>query len=497
MFREKLITAVCLILSNIVTFNAAVHIPPEEGFSASNNVSNIGFYELRPVIINLPTWSVEFNDVKINMSMKETKEIPLTINHIDSNWGDDYEFHIIPEDTSLLEIDHVIRAADIPKGVKSWSGNFSVTAIFLGETKVKVELHRPNYAPERSMESISIIILRKEGALDQIFKVCVACLVMVLYINFGAALELDALKRIVLRPVGPAIGFIGQFIVMPLLSFFIGYFLFHDMIELRLGLFFTGSTPGGGASNIFTVILNGNLNLSITMTAISNLAAFGMMPLWIFTLGALIFHDGNFAIPYGTIATMSCSLVLPLCIGIALQKYAPEATKKMSKLLKPISLALILFITIFAFTVNSYIFKLFSWKIIIASSALPWIGYLIGWLLATICRQNAKDALTIAIETGIQNTGIAIFMLNFSLPQPQADMTSAVPVASSMMTPLPLLLLYLIRKCFCRTSIEEVEEAPTKELGLNEVEAIVEKQKSKLPVEKNTNSTYSTDTTDA
>lgn len=95
--------------------------------------------------------------------------------------------------------------------------------------------------------------------------------------------------------------------------------------------------------------------------------------------------------------------------------------------------------------------------------------------MAVICRQSPTDALTIAIETGIQNTGIAIFMLNFTLPQPQADMTSAVPVANSMMTPLPLLLIYLLKKIFCRTSIEEVEEAPTKDAKLSEIESIMQK----------------------
>ena len=106
---------------------------------------------------------------------------------------------------------------------------------------------------------------------------------------------------------------------------------------------------------------------------------------------------------------------------------------------------------------------------------MPWIGYLIGWFLALIFRQSTADALTIAIETGIQNTGIAIFMLNFTLPQPQADMTSAVPVANSMMTPLPLLLIYLLKKIFSRTSIEETEEPGIKECKFTEAKAIVEK----------------------
>ncbi|XP_023296384.2 sodium/bile acid cotransporter-like [Lucilia cuprina] len=424
-----------------------------------------------------PSWSVVFEEYNINMTMTQKRLMLINITDIDPTWGQEYEFHIIPQDKKLLSLsDNIITGQDIETGQSWWSGNFTMEALFLGRSEIYVELRRPYMPTERSAETTEVIIMRNIGKWDLLFNVCVGIFVMLLYINFGAVLELDALKAILIKPIGPAIGFMGQFLVMPVLSFLIGYFLFHDMIELRLGLFFTGSTPGGGASNIFTVILNGNLNLSITMTAISNLAAFGMMPIWIFTLGALIFHDGNLVVPYKTIAAMSFSLVVPLGIGIALQHYAPSLAKKMAKILKPLSLCFILFITAFAFTVNSYMFKLFSWKIIFASSALPWIGYLVGFTMALMCRQSARDALTIAIETGIQNTGIAIFMLSFTLPQPQADMTSAVPVANSMMTPLPLLLLYIIKKIFCRTSIEETEEPGIKATKFTETKAIVEKE---------------------
>lgn len=55
---------------------------------------------------------------------------------------------------------------------------------------------------------------------------------------------------------------------------------------------------------------------------------------------------------------------------------------------------------------------------------LPWLGYMLAYILARICRQSSKDSLTIAIETGIQNTGISIFLLRFALPQPEADLTT-------------------------------------------------------------------------
>lgn len=60
-------------------------------------------------------------------------------------------------------------------------------------------------------------------------------------------------------------------------SYGLGWLLFKENIPLRLGLFFTGVSPAGGASNIWTVLLGGNLDLSITMSTTSTLFSFGML----------------------------------------------------------------------------------------------------------------------------------------------------------------------------------------------------------------------------
>ena len=57
---------------------------------------------------------------------------------------------------------------------------------------------------------------------------------------------------------------------------------------------------------------------------------------------------------------------------------------------------------------------------------LPWIGFMFGWFVAYICRQPYQDVRAIAIETGIQNTGVSIFLLRFSLRQPAADLTTGI-----------------------------------------------------------------------
>lgn len=68
-------------------------------------------------------------------------------------------------------------------------------------------------------------------------------------------------------------------------------------------------------------------------------------------------------------------------------------------------------------------FSLF-FQIVVAGLGLPLCGYIIGGTIARLCKQAPEDILAISIETGIQNTGVAIFMLRYSLGQPEADITT-------------------------------------------------------------------------
>lgn len=251
----------------------------------------------------------------------------------------------------------------------------------------------------------------------------------------------DTLKK----PIGPAIGFVCQFLTMPLLSFLIGYLLFPDRPELQIGMFFTGISPSGGASNIWTLLLDGNLNLSITMTTICTIAAFGMMPFWVFALGRYIFAEAEIAVPYRHIGTLMAGLMIPLAIGFFIQKKFPRVSKILVRIMKPFSVILILFIIIFAITTNLYLFQLFSWEIVVAGMGLPWLGFTFGFVIAYICKQPQADIRAIAIETGIQNTGVAIFLLRFTLKSPADDLTTVVPVSAAIMTPIPLVILFIIK----------------------------------------------------
>ena len=157
---------------------------------------------------------------------------------------------------------------------------------------------------------------------------------------------------------------------------------------MRMGIFFTGISPSGGASNIWTVLLEGNINLSVTMTTVGTFVAFGnffsntiflikllkfnikydlllsgMIPVWLFTLGKTIFNEAHLKIPYSRISMLAISLVVPLGIGYLIQLKFPKLSKFLVRIMKPFAILLIVFIVIFAVITNMYLFKMFTWQV--------------------------------------------------------------------------------------------------------------------------------------
>lgn len=391
-------------------------------------------------------WEITYDPPKLDMNMTTVLNVSIRIEHITAEDLNDIrtvQLKSEREHVAWVENGTILLRPAADASVP-YNETFGVVGNFLGQTNLFVELTRKNGTTERIPSSnLPVIVKRQQRVIDHVFTGSVILLMSILYINFGAALDIVALKQIARRPIGPVIGFLCQFIFMPLLSYGLGHLLFPDNYELQLGLFFTGVSPAGGASNIWTVALGGNLTLSVAMTTISTLAAFGMMPLWIFTLGRRIFERAKLGVPYDRFAYSAIGLVVPISAGLIIQRCCPRFARLLVRVLKPMSVILILFIVIFAIITNLYLFELFSWQIIVAGLGLPLLGYCFGFLASRVMRLPLADALAISVETGIQNTGIAIFLLRFALEQPAADLTTVMPVSTAIMTPLPLMLLMI------------------------------------------------------
>lgn len=221
-------------------------------------------------------WTATFvpNNNKTIIQMQETLSVNLTIQNLNATYLIREKATIgIISDSDILKVSHQILLDDIIDG--EWTGEFNVTGDFLGNARIFVEILSEHGNIELSNETLAIVIIREEKLIDKIFNISVAALVSILYINFGAAMDMEKVKEILVRPIGPLLAIICKFLFMPLLSYFLGIFLFPNNVEMQLGLFFSGVTPSGGASNIWSLLLDGNVSQSLAMTTINTIAAFG------------------------------------------------------------------------------------------------------------------------------------------------------------------------------------------------------------------------------
>lgn len=368
---------------------------------------------------------------------------------------------LLLQDENADHLDHIVLAPDklavssLSSGLEgnssSLGGTFNLTGRFLGFTRVRLVFSDGEDDRELMISSppIKVKVQRGHRVLDKIFIHLVIAMVVVAYINMGCAIDIKVIKETLRRPVAPAIGLFSQYLFMPLVSYGLGYGLFYDTPEMWLGLFLTGCSPGGGGSNMWTYLLGGSLDLSVTMTFVSTVGAFAALPLWVYALARTIFQDGQFSrLPYRNIATLVVGLVVPLGIGLAIKWKSPRVAIVLKRLLKPISIIFIIFMMTFGVYANLYIFAFFNWRVALSGLLLPWLGFLFGGAVALLAHRPTSEIIAISIETGVQNTGLSIGVLKLALKEfaPLGDITMVIPIAVATMTPIPLTIAYIARR---------------------------------------------------
>ena len=213
----------------------------------------------------------------------------------------------------------------------------------------------------------------------------------------------------------------------------------------------------------------------------------GMIPLWLFTLGqTFLDQEANIRIPFENILGTLALIILPVGLGIFIQKKRPKVAKLISKVLKPVFALFIIFLFTFGVWANLYVFKLFTPKLILCGCLLPYSGFVLGGSVALICRQKLPRVIAICIETGIQNTGVPILMLKYSLPPPEGDLSIVSPIVTSTFTPLPLWIAIAIFEIRRRCCVSKTKENVDKDNEQNDKElAVIEPEESEKMIIKN------------
>ncbi|KAL7055464.1 hypothetical protein AAHC03_022908 [Spirometra sp. Aus1] len=339
-------------------------------------------------------------------------------------------------------------------GLYEWH-NWNRSDPLLVEAYLSTLVNRSEFDNGGSVMGLPVKILRPRGPIEVVFRAVVACLVIGITFVMGCELDPRLIWRHLKRPVGPLIGFCCQFGIMPLIAFGIAMVV-PIKPEFGFGLLTTGCCPGGGGSNVWTLLLHGDLNLSMTMTFISSIAALGMTPLALFAYGRFFLDVQQIKIPYVQIAGQLLYVVIPVIAGMLIKRYLPKTAAHIRRCLQPLSFIFIAVLVGFGTYVNLPIYALIGpYPLLLpTAAALPWIGFLAAGLVACLLRRSRAEILTIAIETGIQNIGIAILVLIYSMPQPEGDIGAVMPLVVALFTPLPLMIAAIVvciqdGRCVC------------------------------------------------
>ncbi|KRG36722.1 bile acid:sodium symporter family protein [Psychrobacter sp. P11G3] len=240
---------------------------------------------------------------------------------------------------------------------------------------------------------------------------------------FGVSLSLRLgdFKRIVLSPIAPIAGLFAQFFLLPLATCLFTWAL-NINPELALGMILVASCPGGSFSNIMTWLARGNVAVSVSMTAVSSLAAAILTPVNFAFYGWLNPHTREYLTkitiePSSILILVLLVLALPLVLGMVTGRRLPDLVVRIQKPLRIFSLLVLMAFVAIAFSSNFALFlerfHSFFWLVVGHNFLALSLGYGMGLML----KLPVADRRAVTLEVGIQNSGLGLVILFTFFPE--------------------------------------------------------------------------------
>lgn len=270
------------------------------------------------------------------------------------------------------------------------------------------------------------IVLKVQPALQPSFAVTM--------LFVGMLVPPEHIKTFFKSPIRPIIGILAQYTIMPLTAFTVSRFF--DDPQLRTGIILVGCMPGAMASNVMTVLLKGDLILSVTMTTLATLICPLVIALWLPLLA-----DTRIAINVvPMIWNAVWMVVLPVCIGILIRyrlKSVPVFFERTASIIASAAITLIILVVV---AVNRERLLSLSAGLGVAMLGLNLAGYMLAFTVGTLFRWPENQRRTLMIEVGMQNAGLgsvlALTHLGEAGAVPSAFYTALCVLTASVMLPL-------------------------------------------------------------
>lgn len=225
----------------------------------------------------------------------------------------------------------------------------------------------------------------------------------VVMFGMGMTLTPGSFVEVLRRPRIVALGLTLQFTIMPLAAFLVGQAL--DLpAQLLAGLVLVGCCPGGTASNVITYLARGDVALSITLTTVSTLLAVLATPAlsWLYLQQVI-------DVPLGAMLLSVLKVVLvPVVLGVTVNRLLGSRLRPFEALFPAISVIAICLIIAIIVALNAGQLVDIAWPVLTAVLLHNLTGLFAGYGLARLTGCNRRVSRTLAIEVGMQNSGLAV-----------------------------------------------------------------------------------------
>ncbi len=246
-------------------------------------------------------------------------------------------------------------------------------------------------------------------------------------LGLGLGLTIQDFKRVILSPKDFTIGIICQVILLPIIAYILVLIL-RLPIEIALGLMIIAAAPGGVTSNVLTKFANGDVALSITLTAVGSLISIISVPIIVFTSADLIgvTEISKEISMTGIALKMALVVTLPVIIGMIIRALAKNFIASNLNIINKITgfLFIIIFIAIWVEEKDSILD--YMKQAGLAVITLNIVMMILAFFIAKIFATGIPQKKCIALECGLQNGTLAVFVAT----QVFNDIAYVVPTAA-------------------------------------------------------------------
>ncbi len=264
-------------------------------------------------------------------------------------------------------------------------------------------------------------------------------------LGLGLGLKVEDFTRVLKTPKDFLVGLICQLIILPIVAYVL-IIILNTPIELALGVMIIAAAPGGVTSNVLTKFANGDVALSISLTAIISLISIISVPLIIFQSASLLgaTNISQEITMTGIALKMALVVTLPVIIGMIIRKFLDNFISSKVSIINKINavLFLIVFAAIWIEERENIINYLSQAGLIVL--ILNVVMMFIAYYLAKIFASGIDQRKCIALECGLQNGTLAVFVAT----QIFNDIIYMIPTAAYalIMYVTAFIFLFIVRK---------------------------------------------------